>query len=228
MKPKKKYSDTILNRFNKNDQNIKNLDINGLEDILIIGYYTIDTPYEEEAKFLIESCRKLRLDYNIIGVKNLGSWQSNTRYKAKFIIDMLEQFPNKRLLYVDCDAVINRLPILFKMYEADISVHWQDFKWRKNECLSGTIYMENNEKTKKLCQLWLESNTNQPKDSTELEQWNLGKIIEQMRKTDGLIDKNLPPEYCQFDLIENIYPELEKGNGVIQHYQASRRFKNKV
>ena len=40
----------------------------------------------------------------------------------------------------------------------DIAVRWQDFRWRKNECLSGTIYMENNERTRRICQLWRDIN----------------------------------------------------------------------
>lgn len=201
---------------------------NTLDDLMVVGYYTVNTPYEQEAKKTIASCVRLGLNHDIVGVKNLGSWQANTRFKAKFMLDMLEKHMNKRLLYVDCDAVINELPVLFKDYEADVAVRWQDFRWRANECLSGTIYLENNEKTKKLCRMWLDINETQGMNAKGFEQWNLGTAIETMKATDGLIAKNLPPEYCQFDLIEKIYPNLKKGRGVIQHFQKSRIYKGLV
>ncbi len=196
----------------------------GLDSLMIVGYYTINTPYEEEAQGLIGSCKKLGLNHDIIGVKSLGDWQSNTRFKAKFMLDMLNKHPNMRLLYVDCDAEIHSLPNLFINYSADIAVRFQDFNYRKNECLSGTIYMENNLRTRKLCELWF--NSNRDGSQRGLEQWNLGSIIETMTKKDGLIFKNLPPEYTFiFDIMKKIYPNAKP---VIEHYQASRRFRNKI
>jgi len=200
---------------------------NTLDDLMVVGYYTIDTPYEAEAKKTIASCEKFKLNYDIIGIKNLGNWQANTRYKAQFMIDMLNKHKDKRLLYVDVDAMFHESPELFKNYSCDVAVRWQDFRWRQNECLSGTIYLENNPKTMELCKMWLNTNIQQGSNVKSFEQWNLGAAIENMRKF-GLNDKILPPEYCQFDLIEKIYPHLKKGKGVIQHYQASRKFKNKV
>jgi uncharacterized Rossmann fold enzyme len=197
-----------------------------LSDLLIVGYYTISTPYEDEAKKLIASCNKIGIQHDIKGVQNLGSWQSNTRYKAKFMLDMLLKHPDKRLLYVDCDAVIHSLPVLFKNYSADVAVRFQDFNWRKNECLSGTIYMENNLKTRRLCELWAKENISEGVNAKTFEQWNLAKAIEQMGKTDGLVCKNLPPEYTFiFDSMRKIYPGAVP---VIEHFQASRKFKNKV
>lgn len=199
---------------------------NDLSDLLIVGYYTISTPYEDEAKKLIASCNKIGIRHDIRGVQNLGSWQSNTRYKAKFMLDMLTKHPDKRLLYVDCDAVIHSLPVLFKNYSADVAVRFQDFNWRKNECLSGTIYMENNLKTRRLCELWAKENISEGADAKTFEQWNLAKAIEQMGKTDGLVCKNLPPEYTFiFDSMRKIYPGAVP---VIEHFQASRKFKNRV
>lgn len=206
----------------------ENMTSNTLGNLMVVGYYTINTPYEEEAKKTIASCKRLFLNHDIIGVPNLGNWQANTRYKAKFMLDMLDKHKDKRLLYIDCDAVINELPVLFKNYSADIAVRWQDFRWRVNECLSGTIYMENNERTKKLCEMWFDINNSQGSTAKGFEQWNLGTAIETMKATDGLIAKNLPPEYCQFDLIEKIYPNLKKGMGVIQHYQKSRQFRGQI
>ena len=195
-----------------------------LEDLLVVGYYTMGTPYQEEAKGLINSCKKLGLNHDITGVRNLGNWQANTKIKAGFMLSMLEKHPDKRLLYVDCDAVINSMPVIFENYSADIAVRRQDFGWKKDECLSGTIYMENNERTRQLCNRWIAMNKTQ--QGNKLEQWNLGEIITDMSAKNGLVFKNLPAEYTFiFDIMKKIYPTAIP---VIEHFQASRRFKKKL
>ncbi len=198
-----------------------------LDNLMVVGYYTVNTPYEEEAKNLIRSLNKLSVNHDISGVKTLGNWQANTRFKAGFMLDMLNKWPNHRLLYVDVDAVVHRMPDLFKNYSCDIAVRWQDFRWRKNECLSGTIYMENNERTKRICELWRDINVTEGNKSNRMEQWNLDTVINQMKKEDpNFTYKNLPPEYTMiFDSMRGMYPNIVP---VIEHFQASRRFKKDV
>ena len=200
--------------------------VNDLSNLLVVGYYTVNTPYEQEAQRLIYSCKNLGLNYDIQGVQNFGSWQSNTRYKANFMLNMLHAHPGKRLLYVDCDAVIHETPNLFINYSADISVRYQDFSYRKNECLSGTIYMENNLKTKRLCEFWANTNRTEGPNAKTLEQVNLGRAIDKMVSSEGLIFKNLPPEYTFiFDTMRKMYPDVKP---IIEHFQASRKYKNRV
>ena len=198
-----------------------------LDNLMVVGYYTVNTPYEEEAQNLIRSLNKLGVNHDVSGVKTLGNWQANTRFKAGFMLDMLIKWPNHRLLYVDCDAVVHRMPNLFKNYKCDIAVRWQDFRWRKNECLSGTIYMENNERTKRICKLWKDINVKEGNKSTRMEQWNLDTVINQMKSEDpNFTYKNLPPEYTMiFDSMRGMYPNIVP---VIEHFQASRRFRNDV
>jgi hypothetical protein len=201
-------------------------EIKDLSDLIVVGYYTVGTPYEQEAAKLKASCERLKLNYDVVGVPNLGDWQANTRFKAKFMLDMLAKHANKRLLYVDSDAIFHSIPKLFINYSADVAVRFQDFSYRKNECLSGTIYMENNLKTRKMCELWLDKNKAEGTGAKTFEQWNLGAVIEQMVKTDNLVCKNLPPEYTFiFDTMKRIYPNAVP---VIEHFQASRKLKNKV
>lgn len=196
-----------------------------LEDLIVVSYFTKNTPYEKEAKKTIASCEKLNLNYDIVAIDNLGNWQANTRYKAKFMLEMLEKYPKKRLLWVDCDAIIRKRPVIFEKLSTDVSVRYQDFRWRKNECLSGTIYMENNERTKKLCEMWLNTNIEEGNEVNTFEQWNLDTAIQEMKK-EGLRFHNLPPEYTFiFDSMKQMYPGTDP---VIEHFQASRKFKKEV
>jgi len=197
-----------------------------LNDLVIVAYYTLNTPYEDEAKKLIRSLSKLGLNHDVVGVTNLGNWQANTRFKAKFMEDMLNKHIGKNLLYVDSDAIVHSRPILFENYNADIAVRWQDFRWRKNECLSGTIFMANNEKTRELCRRWQRINTSEGPNATTFEQWNLGNVIKEMEAEGKITSKNLPPEYTMiFDSMRAMYPDIVP---VIEHFQASRKLKNKV
>jgi hypothetical protein len=197
-----------------------------LKNLIVVAYYTINTPYEDEAKKLIKSLDALNLNYDVIGVPNLGNWQANTRFKAKFMEDMLNKHQGKNLLYVDSDAIIHSKPLLFENCTADVAVRWQDFRWRQNECLSGTIFMANNKKTRELCQRWQRVNLNEGPAATTFEQWNLGSVIKEMEAEGNLITENLPPEYTMiFDSMRAIYPDVIP---VIEHFQASRKLKNKV
>jgi hypothetical protein len=195
------------------------------KNLMIVGYYTKDTIYQEEAKKLVQSLNKLNLRYDIVPIQDFGNWQENTRYKAQFMLDMLEKHNDHNLLYIDCDAIVHSKPELFTNdYDCDVAVRWQDFRWRQNECLSGTIYMANNQKTRELCKMWQQQNVNEGKNVNTFEQWNLGKAIVEMR-SEGLKDQNLPPEYTMiFDSMRAMYPNVKP---VIEHFQASRRTRRK-
>ena len=197
-----------------------------LDNLMIVAYYTLNTPYEDEAKKLISSLNKLGLNHDVVGVTNLGNWQANTRFKAKFMEDMLNKHQGKNLLYIDSDAIVHSRPVLFQDYHADIAVRWQDFRWRQNECLSGTIFMANNEKTRELCRRWQRVNVSEGPGATTFEQWNLGTVIKEMEAEGKITTKNLPPEYTMiFDSMRTMYPNIIP---VIEHFQASRKLKNKV
>jgi hypothetical protein len=86
--------------------------------------------------------------------------------------------------------------------------------------------MESNPRTKILCDKWINTNIAEGPNAQTMEQWNLGKLIESMRTTHGLIDMNLPPEYTFiFDLMRTIYP---KAIAVVEHFQASRKYRKSI
>ena len=87
--------------------------------------------------------------------------------------------------------------------------------------------MENNARTKKICELWRDINVKEGNQSNRMEQWNLDTVINQMKAEDpNFTYKNLPPEYTMiFDSMRGMYPNIVP---VIEHFQASRRFRNDV
>lgn len=195
-----------------------------LKNIMFVAYYTQGTAYQDEAKKLIQSLKNLNLNYDVVGVPSLGSWQSNTRFKAKFMQQMLLKHKDMNLVYVDVDAIVHSIPLHFKNYVGDIGIRYQDFKWKKNECLSGTIFMANNEKVMKICKEWEQLNIKEQHNYKNLEQWNLGTVIEKYKGPLELEVINLPPEYTFiFDSMKKMYPSITP---VIEHFQASRKNKN--
>ena len=196
----------------------------------VIAYYTLGTDYEKEAKRLKDSLKKVGLPYEINGVLNLRSWQANTRYKAKFIEDKIIEHlgADYPLLYLDVDAVVKEYPKELESITEDIAVRFEDFKWKKGTCLSGTILIRPNESMLRLCKDWQLRNKQTEHNAKNLEQDNLGELINEYsyHYPNHFKFKVLEPEYCFiFDIHKRMYPNKKP---IIEHLQASRRLKHKV
>lgn len=180
-----------------------------------IAFYTIDTPYEEESKRLENSLKKFNLQYDFLGVPNLGSWQKNTQYKAIFIRDMLRKYPNRSIVYLDADAVVQQYPQLFDELDCDFAAHYYNNKKRNfMELLGGTLYFGPSEKAKALVDVWIIVNNEFP------DQWDQKNLDIAVHRMSNLKLVELPPTYCLiFDLMK------DQGPAVIEHFQASRRLK---
>jgi len=195
----------------------------------VIAYYTLGTGYEQEAKRLKASLDKVGLKYQIEGVPNLGSWQANTRYKATFIKEKIEEhLDGESLLYLDVDAVVKEYPHELENIKEQIAVRFEDFKWQKGTCLSGTILIKPTLDMIRLCKDWELKNVMTAHDKKNLEQDNLGQLINEycFRYPEHFKFKNLPVEYCFiFDIHKRMYRDKQP---IIEHLQASRRLKFKV
>lgn len=193
----------------------------------LVSYFTRGTGYEVEVRKLIASCDKLKIPNAVLPVANRGSWQKNTQLKAEFILDMLDlQAPSgQAVVWVDADAVVRQYPALFDALECDLGLSYRDYakfpcgKHRSGEeLLSGTIYLANNEVVRQLVKDWIRQNAAAP---GLWEQRNLQAVVE--RWGNALRVQRLPPTYCKiFDTMRTAGP------GVIEHYQASRRFRQKI
>lgn len=183
---------------------------------LYFSYYTIDTPYEDEAKRLEASFKKFNLDYHIQPMMNQGSWAKNTHLKPTLINTILESI-DVPIVYVDCDAEIVGNPILFNNLNCDIALHEFDrsiynskYRQGNTEILSGTLFFNQTERSKQILQQWIKLCNDQ------MNVWDQ-KLLAQ------IIGRNfyqLPASYCCiFDTMKDVE------NKVIIHYQASRKVK---
>jgi len=190
---------------------------------LVIGYFTVDTPYEHEAEVLKVSLESVGYSYLICGIPNQGSWQKNTQIKAQFILCMLQEHPGKPLLYLDVDAIMVQPPVLLDTICADIAaVHYTR---PHGELLSGTLYLGNTIRCNALVRKWISFNEQYPvtlpngKDA-----WDQRTLKMAIKRISGLKFVELPQEYTWIvELTSRHCPGL---NPIILHTRGAKRFKN--
>ena len=77
---------------------------------LVTSFYTVDTPYEEEAKKrLIPSLLKHGIPHYVVGVKSHGDWRRNIYEKAETILNAFNRVPAGRaVVWLDAEALERR------------------------------------------------------------------------------------------------------------------------
>lgn len=200
----------------------------------VVSFFTVKTGYEKEIKKLKKSIEKFGYDYYIEGIDNQGSWDANTKYKSRLLLNSMKKRPNTELfMYVDADALIQR-EIPLDEITGDLAVHYKirgrNGKWHKKKptMLSGTIFYKNNDKIKELFKVWHKENKRTKIMAKGVYVWkvcdqrNLQNAIENSSPK-GLEIQKLGPEYCKiFDIMAFCK------NPIIEHFQASRRLKDKI
>lgn len=183
---------------------------------VVAAYFTENTAYEKEAQGLIESLKKFNLPMDVVGVASQGDWQANAQYKAYFVKQMLIRHFPKDILYVDADAKVRQHPALFDSVDFDVGI-----AFRENiEMLGGTLYFANKPNVLEVVERWVRGCHLNPQIwDQQVLQHVLKESIQELR----LKICTLPPTYCQiFDLMKHV------GEPVIEHFQASRRFKQAI
>ena len=191
------------------------------KEIKIIGFYTANTPYEEEARQLVESLDKFNLSYHLYPIESGESWVENCAQKSNIIKRALDDF-SEDILYLDVDARVLRKPS-FGSIDRSVPGYclWtHTFTGVPTEELcSGTIYFPNNSISRQVVDAWIAMQKTYPK------LWD--------QKTLQKVHKMFPHERLHHDWI-NIQSYIRKGDGkeirfietenpIIVHTQASRR-----
>lgn len=175
---------------------------------VICAYYTDN--YRKEIETLKESLEKFGIYYYIKRFESRGYWEANTRIKPEFLLDCLDRFTGKPIVYLDADAVV-RMPLsLFETIEADIGVfHSPTAKGFSHRYLTGTLYLANNQKIRHFVKDWIDFQKGAllgvDQDSFE----------QAMAKNSELIVVDLPESYVK--IFDRVGVEA-----VIEHFQASR------
>lgn len=192
-----------------------------MSPFLVIAYYTLGNPYQQLSENLTKSCKEFNLPHFLKPIEDLGSWEKNTHYKANFISECLERF-SENLVYVDVDAEFKRYPDLFESLDCDIAYRTENFGWRQNEALSGTIFIRNNDNARSLVNLWKSINEDNEAFRSKPDTWEQANLQRATKQISEITYKNLPPEYTYiFDHTKTMYPHISP---VIEHFQASRNY----
>ncbi len=193
---------------------------------LVVSYFTPD--YRAKANALMRSLRKLGIEFQVEPIEELGTWQKDSQFKAKFIWKKLTENFDKVLgtgrpiIWTDADSEVLSYPYAFEHTECDIAVC--EFKHTNRdvtELLSGTIYFRNNEKSHRVVDKWIEVCNENP---SLWDQRCLRKALN-FFADDGLRITYLPVSYCFiFDTHRKMFPDVDP---IIVHYQESRQAKTR-
>lgn len=182
-----------------------------------IACYTVGTEYEREIEHLHASLHRFDLAHWIEPYQSRGTWLDNCWYIPEHIRKAMRQFPEECLVYLDADAVVQRIPsLLFDLAAGDceLAIH----HLLGCECLDGTLFVRPSQRTMDFVDEWISR-----RRKNEWEQATLGKLIPSWVEGRGLRFRELPPEYCLiFDHERQM--QLCSTAPAIIHYQASRRF----
>jgi len=193
------------------DKEVKSI-ISNITDntkFIIVSYFTNDK-YKKELQNLLTSINKYGLSYYIEELKDKNNWVLNTHYKPWVIKRALLLF-NRPIVFLDADAVIKKYPELFENIKKDIAAYFSE----SGNLLSGTLYFKNTLESLKLIEMW----KNECLINKDVWDQNILKECVQKRRIDI---EHLPKCYCQiFDSLKNEVP-------VIEHYQASRRYRKQT
>jgi len=204
-----------------------------MNTFILTSFFTEHTAYEQiYYKHLYNSLiDKALIMSNIQSVANLGSWNSNTGYKPTFLLQQLECFKDKNIVWIDCDAEIREYPKLFNEIPKEYDIAFYTLDWNewygykdnppKKEVLTGTLFLRNNDKIKDLCKEWAK----QVKESGEWEQ----KVLQRLINKRDIKVYPLPIEYCYIATLPNgKEPKVEVKKPIITHFQASRKCKRLI
>lgn len=191
---------------------------------LVISYYTENTPYQLEALTLIESCNAMKIESEIEGVPSLGSWERNCALKPFFIRKKLLE-KKRPIFWVDADAAFKKQPDFSFLAEHDLSFReMKRFSLDKRlKYCCGSLYINYTpraldfiDKWCALCQQKIDRN----EDLQFLDQITLVDLIAEGHKVKIY---PLPISYVKIFDLDAL--EMHPDEVVIEHYQASRRFR---
>lgn len=193
---------------------------------IITSYYTNNTPYKQVMNdYLLKSLKILGIDYHVEPIRDMGSHQKNANYKPKFILEEMNKYADKNIVFLDADAEVLQIPVLFDQLKCDIACHelnwstWYNKPSNIKELLPGTLWVKNNDKMKQFIEEWADVSENNYK-------WD-GHILQDLLKQDKSIDfVNLPLEYCYIKTMPNgSLPFIKIDKPFIVHNQVSRLYR---
>lgn len=195
---------------------------------IVISFYTINTPYQLEVLNLIQSCEMFGIDACIEAKESQGSWELNCALKPAFIRDKLYEL-KRPVFWIDADAAFKQKPDFAPFLNFDVGVremsYFADIPYFK--LFAGSLFFNYTEKALSFvdewCQLCEQKRKENPLNLLFLDQRGL-LAVKQKRSDVQII--NLPIAYSK--VFDFSWEEVRQEELVVEHYQASRRFKKLI
>lgn len=196
---------------------------------VIVSFYTLGTSYAKEIRGLERSLQEFRIPHHFFAFEPTGTWRGNLNFKSACILKAFGLFPGKDIVFLDSDAIVRRHPALFDelsaKHEYDLSAHFFKYDPKSgdaDELLSGTLWIQNNAAGRFLVERWHAIGLQHP----ELRhQMCLKVAVEALAREGRPVRVNRHPfaYTCIFD-----YQAAQDVVPIIEHFQASRRFRKEV
>ena len=193
---------------------------------VIISFYTRNTPYEEEVKNLIESCKKFDLAIEVEGIDSFGSWELNCAFKPFFIWRMMEKL-GRPVLWVDADGIFLKKPRWQEAFDSDLSVRFHgELDWdHPSKVITSTLFVCPSLEGKAILRRWIRQTQKHLLDPNRtLEFWDQIALRDALNGWEGMLEP-MPLSYAK--IFDHPSDCISTPDPVIEHYQASRRFKKK-
>ena len=187
------------------------ININEEHGFIVCCFYT--ESYHEHAMRLKSSLDKFNLSYYFSQVEDAGYWEANTRLKPHFILECLNKFPEKDILYLDADAIVKQPIDYFNNVTADVAFYkTKGMPGMSHDYLASTMFFKNTEPTKALVQQWITEQVDGK--NTQVDQDSLDQAM--IKFEDKISMEPLPAGYIK------IFDKDYEGEIYIEQYQASR------
>ncbi|MBU5615884.1 hypothetical protein KPY62_01950 [Psychrobacter sp. TAE2020] len=181
------------------------------DSFVVCCFYT--DSYLNHALALKQSLDDFGLNYYFKQVDDAGYWEANTRIKPHFILQCLQQFPNKNILYLDADALVKKPLDYFNHITTDVAFYkTKGMPGMSHDYLASTMYFSNTLNTIRLVEQWIEEQVDGKR--TQVDQDSLDTAMEKL--ADTLSVEPLNPGYIK------IFDKDYDGEIYIEQFQASR------
>lgn len=186
-------------------------DISASDSFLVCCFYT--DSYRDHALALKQSLEDFNVNYHFKEVEDAGYWEANTRTKPHFILECLQQFPDKDVLYLDADALVKKPLDYFNHIRADVAFYkTKGMPGMSHDYLASTMFFKNTATTISLVQQWIAEQVDGKR--TQVDQDSLDTAMDKLGHT--LTVEPLNPGYIK------IFDKDYDGDVYIEQYQASR------
>ena len=192
---------------------------------LVISYYTLGTPYEEEVKYLIRSCEQFGVDSLIEGIPCKGSWEANCAFKPFFIREKMKEL-QRPLFWVDADAVFLQTPDLALFLDHDFAVlQLSDAVDINHRIRASSVFINTTFEGYNILEAWCKNSEDAIKEHGQapafLDQISLYLELKHNQSAEVA---QMPLSYCKVFDYDSVL--IDQKLVVIEQNQASRRLRS--